>query len=79
MSVTDRILRQLQELNERLGRIEERMDVQHSRTIGIGQAADLLGVSTAAIRQRIRRGTIECSKSGSRYAFKKDYILTLIK
>ena len=79
MSTAERILRQLEELNERLGRLEEQMNVQRTRLIGISQAADILGISTAAIRQRIRRGTLECAKRGGRYAFKKDYIINLIK
>ena len=45
----------------------------------IGAAAKELGITTAALRQRVNRGKVNCHYEDGRYYFEREYISTLPK
>lgn len=80
MTTQTRILLELQQLNQRLVRIEQRLNADTEKLIGIAKAAEISGLTKTAIRLRAQRGTIPCVKDGTGHLiFRKEDILNIIR
>lgn len=78
--MTDQSLKiRLSKIEGKLNELLERLNPQSCKLLTIGAAAQRLGITTNALRERARRGTINSVYKNKHYYFEENYINNLPK
>lgn len=78
MKRTNEIVTLLKSINERVERIENRLNAQPEELVDTHKAAEILGTTVGAVRQRVNRGNLPCKKIGPRLRFRVGTLYNII-
>ena len=62
MNATTKIALEMQALKARLAMLEEKLNADKTRLVRIAKASEITGLTKAALRQRVQRGQLPCTK-----------------